>query len=174
MPGTRASAGSDWASPMCAPSTACSDSSSTSSHSRARAHALRCAFRARALPEKKWTYKTAAVPRQGTFYRGGAMDGGDKLKLREPDRLAVGVEVLFDEAYARGVLVPGVFGPERPGGIRARRACQAAEPPQPERNLRFDVLIVGSGYGGAVMAARLASTGKRVAVLERGREYLPG
>lgn len=43
----------------------------------------------------------------------------------------------------------------------------------------FDVLIVGSGYGGAVAAARLAGLqadgqALRVAVLERGREYLPG
>jgi cholesterol oxidase len=37
----------------------------------------------------------------------------------------------------------------------------------------FDVLIVGSGYGGAIAAAELAG-GARVAVLERGREYLPG
>ena len=43
----------------------------------------------------------------------------------------------------------------------------------------FDVLIVGSGYGGAVAAAELAGCtkgGKRIAVcvLERGQEYLPG
>lgn len=48
------------------------------------------------------------------------------------------------------------------------------------RALCFDVVIVGSGYGGAVMAARLArlrradGTRLRIAVLERGREYVPG
>jgi choline dehydrogenase-like flavoprotein len=44
----------------------------------------------------------------------------------------------------------------------------------------FDVLIVGSGYGGSVAASQLAGLASedgqplRVAVLERGREYLPG
>jgi hypothetical protein len=44
----------------------------------------------------------------------------------------------------------------------------------------FEVVIVGSGYGGAIAAARLAGAKDqsdktiRVCVLERSREYLPG
>jgi cholesterol oxidase len=44
----------------------------------------------------------------------------------------------------------------------------------------WDVLVVGSGYGGAMAAAELSSrlnaSGQplKLAVLERGREYLPG
>ena len=36
----------------------------------------------------------------------------------------------------------------------------------------FDVIIVGSGFGGAVTACRLAERGfKRILVLERGRRW---
>src|SRR5687768_8983516 len=46
--------------------------------------------------------------------------------------------------------------------------------------LDFDVVIIGSGYGGAVAAARFAGARNeagsplRVCLLERGREYVPG
>jgi cholesterol oxidase len=38
----------------------------------------------------------------------------------------------------------------------------------------FDAVVVGSGFGGSVMAFRLAEAGMRVCVLERGKPYPPG
>lgn len=39
---------------------------------------------------------------------------------------------------------------------------------------RFDALIIGSGFGGAVAACRLAQAGLRVCLLERGKRYPAG
>jgi cholesterol oxidase len=53
------------------------------------------------------------------------------------------------------------------------RASRGARPGRAD----FDVLIVGSGYGGAVCAARLAAhrrPGVKIGLLERGREWVPG
>lgn len=52
--------------------------------------------------------------------------------------------------------------------------------PKQAEGFDFDILVVGSGYGGAVAAAQFAGSRNqsgallRVAVLERGREFLPG
>jgi cholesterol oxidase len=47
------------------------------------------------------------------------------------------------------------------------RAAQLAKP-------RYRAVVVGTGFGGAVAACRLAQAGIDVAVLERGRRYPPG
>lgn len=38
----------------------------------------------------------------------------------------------------------------------------------------FEVVIIGSGYGGSIAASRMARAGKSVCLLERGREIHPG
>src|SRR6266700_1589760 len=38
----------------------------------------------------------------------------------------------------------------------------------------YSVVVVGSGYGGAIAASRIARTGRDVCILERGKELHPG
>jgi cholesterol oxidase len=43
-----------------------------------------------------------------------------------------------------------------------------------ELEAHYEVVVVGSGYGGAIAACRLSRAGRNVALLERGRELHPG
>lgn len=38
----------------------------------------------------------------------------------------------------------------------------------------YDIVVIGSGYGGGISASRLSRAGKKVCVLERGKEIQPG
>ena len=63
---------------------------------------------------------------------------------------------------------------------RRARPPELPPPPPDTQEPDFDVLIVGSGYGGAIAASRFARAhdehGRKlkIAVLERGQEYRPG
>ncbi|XP_071504049.1 uncharacterized protein [Diadema antillarum] len=46
--------------------------------------------------------------------------------------------------------------------------------PLNEVRAEYDVVVVGSGYGGAIAASRCARAGQSVCVFERGKEWWPG
>ncbi len=46
--------------------------------------------------------------------------------------------------------------------------------PLSEMAEHYDVIVIGSGYGGGIAASRMARAGQRVCLLERGREIQPG
>ncbi|WP_144155710.1 GMC family oxidoreductase N-terminal domain-containing protein [Paraburkholderia sp. BCC1885] len=50
------------------------------------------------------------------------------------------------------------------------RLSSAIEALQPH----YEIVIVGSGYGGAIAASRMARAGRKVCLLERGREFMAG
>jgi cholesterol oxidase len=53
--------------------------------------------------------------------------------------------------------------------LARRRGAQESDMAQ-----TFDAIVIGSGFGGAVAACRLAEKGLKVLVLERGRRWSPG
>ncbi|OLN81041.1 Cholesterol oxidase 1 [Colletotrichum chlorophyti] len=61
----------------------------------------------------------------------------------------------------------GTFDPVTGAYPRISRPVELIRP-------SYDVVVIGSGYGGAVAASRMARGGKQVCLLERGKEKWPG
>src|SRR6185503_1226902 len=51
---------------------------------------------------------------------------------------------------------------------------QRLSSPRDQIEPAYDVVVVGSGYGGGVAASRLARAGQSVCVIEKGKEFLTG
>jgi len=45
--------------------------------------------------------------------------------------------------------------------------------PFTEIKANYDVIVIGSGYGGSIAASRMSRCGKKVCLLEKGKEFLP-
>ncbi|KAK1993063.1 glucose-methanol-choline oxidoreductase [Colletotrichum falcatum] len=69
-----------------------------------------------------------------------------------------------DEDYSNN---DGMFDPVTGAYPRISRPVELIRP-------SYDVVVIGSGYGGAVAASRMARGGKKVCLLERGKERWPG
>ena len=64
--------------------------------------------------------------------------------------------------------------PQDPPATTDGRPLEWLSRPLAELQAHYDVVVVGSGYGGSIAACRLARAGRKVALLERGRELHPG
>ena len=63
--------------------------------------------------------------------------------------------------------------PFKPGDQSSPRYPRLSKP-VPTMRPEYDIVVIGSGYGGAIAASRMARAGKSVCVLERGCEKWPG
>lgn len=72
----------------------------------------------------------------------------------------------------RGAAGGDVGGSHGASGVQSRypRISRPVELLRPS----YDVVVIGSGYGGAVAASRMARGGQSVCLLERGKERWPG
>lgn len=58
--------------------------------------------------------------------------------------------------------------------VNDKRFQRRISRPVPMMRIEYDVVVIGSGYGGGVAASRMARAGKSVCLLELGRERWPG
>jgi cholesterol oxidase len=118
----------------------------------------------------------------GAMLAAGCRSAGLELPADRDVDLATAAQLAYRRslrALKRSVAFPdGTERPETGSGtlISDHVLLRAARGSRPGR-ADFDVIVIGSGYGGAVCAARLAARrrpGVRIGLLERGREWAPG
>ncbi len=75
----------------------------------------------------------------------------------------------------------GCASPQKPTGSKSERNPTATNElgyrlstPNSEMKSHYSAVVIGSGYGASVMAARLSSKFSELCVLERGKEWHPG
>lgn len=83
---------------------------------------------------------------------------------RTPPGSAIPSSPRVDVPVAPAVASPGA------GPMRMNRLASPIEEIRPH----YTAVVIGSGYGGSILASRLSRAGQSVCVLERGRERQPG
>src|SRR5437868_15002731 len=58
--------------------------------------------------------------------------------------------------------------------LRENRAMPRVSRLAEELKNHYEIVVIGSGYGGSIAASRLARAKRQVCLLERGREFRPG
>ena len=125
----------------------------------------------RGMPEREWN---GPVRGWQEIYRDGIAALGDRSRPRRAARAAAAAV----RARVRGVVRRArVRRQPRPRGlahdrVRRRRATARLERRRGHRCLTFDVVVIGSGPGGATAADVLTEAGQSVCILEKGRNHL--
>ncbi|WP_408096840.1 GMC family oxidoreductase N-terminal domain-containing protein [Peredibacter sp. HCB2-198] len=102
----------------------------------------------------------------------------NKKKVNRRDFISAGAGALAGAGFY-GVLQNGQEGKQVDPSREPASNPRGPDPRNIANNFKqlkkhYPVVIIGSGYGGSVLAARLSAQGKQVCVLERGREWHPG
>ena len=121
----------------------------------------------RAVPDQMSRWVPAAYTSLGTDGFGRSDTREALRRFFENDAAHIVVAVLASLAEA-GDLDPEVGGQ---GGRRPRHRPRRRPELDPVTELRYDVVVIGSGFGGSTTALRLTEKGYRVAVLEAGRRF---
>ena len=110
----------------------------------------------------------ARTLRPGAARAGGSHASGS-ISSRRRSACSLAAELYVRARGARGPLREA---PSPTSGHCIFRCAAAGETDDHDRHDHYDVIIIGTGAGGGTLAYRLAPSGKRILLLERG-DYVP-